>query len=118
MAYKKYYQLVTMSYEGTTIEATCFAQSTQHGFRHGIINVRVYYGDSSLKIYNRIELGLKPFAVNYLNRTWEERRYDSLFFSLFDMLFNRKGWDTKEHHKQILNVIKNGTRIYKDLTEV
>ena len=23
--------------------------------------------------------------------------------------------DSKEHHKQILNVIKNGTRIYKDL---
>ena len=118
MAYKKYYQLVTMSYEGTEIEATCFVQATQHGFRHGIINVRVYYGDSSLNIHNRTELGLKPFAVNYLNRTWEERKYDSLFFSLFDMLFKRKGWDTKEHHKQILNVIKNGTRIYKDLTEV
>ena len=118
MAYKKYYQLVTMNYEGTTIEATCFAQATQHGFRHGLTSIRVYYNDGSSKIYDRTELGLRPFAVNYLNRTWEARKYDSLFFSLFDMLFKRKGWDTKEHDKQILNVIKNGTRIYKDLTEV
>ena len=118
MAYKRYYQLVTISYEGTTIEATCFTQGTQHGFRYGLINVRVYYGDSSFKIYNRIGIGLKPFTVNYLNRTWEARKYDSLFFSLFDMLFKRKGWDSKEHYKQVLNVIENGTRIYKDLTEV
>ena len=115
MAYKRYYQLVTMSYEGTTIEATCFAQATQHGFRHGLTNVRVSYSDGSSKIHDRTELGLRAFAVNYLNRTWEARKYDSLLFSLFDMLFNRKGWDTKEHYKQILNVIKNGTRIYKDL---
>ena len=115
MAYKRYYQLVTMSYEGTTIEATCFAQSTQHGFRHGLTSVCISYSDGSAKIHNRIELGLRPFAVNYLNRTWEERKYDSLLFSLFDMLFNRKGWDSKEHYKQILNVIKNGTRIYNDL---
>lgn len=115
MAYKKYYQLVTMGYEGTEIEATCFTQGTQHGFRHGLTSVRVSYGDSSSRVHNRIELGLRAFAVNYLNRTWEARKYDSLFFSLFDMLFNRKGWDTKEHHKQILNVIKYGTRIYKDL---
>ena len=115
MAYKKYYQLVTMSYEGTEIEACCFVQATQRGFRHGLTSVRISYIDGSSKIHDRIELGLKPFAVNYLNRTWEERKYDSLFFSLFDMLFNRKGWDTKEHYKQILNVIKYGTRIYKDL---
>ena len=113
MAYKRYYQLVTMSYEGTTIEATCFAQATQHGFRHGLTNVRVSYSDGSSKIYDRTELGLRAFAVNYLNRTWEAYKYDSLLFSLFDMLFNRKGWDTKEHYKQILNVIKNGTRIYE-----
>ena len=118
MAYKKYYQLVTMSYEGTEIKACCFTQGTQHGFRHGLINVRISYSDGSSKIYDRTDLGLKPFAVNYLNRTWEARKYDSLLFSLFNMLFNRKGWDSKEHHKQVLNVIKNGTRIYKDLTEV
>ena len=118
MAYKRYYQLVTMSYEGTTIEATCFTQGTQHGFRHGLTSVRVSYSDGSFRIHDRTELGLRAFAVNYLNRTWEARKYDSLLFSLFDMLFNRKGWDTKEHHKQILNVIKNGTRFYKDLTEV
>lgn len=119
MAYKRYYQLVTMSYEDTTIEATCFTQGTQHGFRHGLTSVCISYSDGSSKMHNRTKLGLKPFAVNYLNRTWEERKYDSLFFSLFNMLFNRKGWDTsKEHHKQVLNVIKNGTRIYKDLTEV
>lgn len=118
MAYKRYYQLVTMSYEGTTIEATCFTQGTQHGFRHGLTSIQISYSDNSYKIHNRAELGLKAFAVNYLNRTWEERKYDSLFFSLFDMLFNRKGWDSEEHHKQVLNVIKNGSRIYKDLTEV
>lgn len=118
MAYKRYYQLVTMSYEGTTIEATCFAQALKCGFRHGLTNVRVFYNDGSSKIHDRTELGLRAFAVNYLNRTWEERRYDGLFFSLFDMLFNRKGWDSKEHHKQVINVIKNGSRIYKDLTEV
>ena len=118
MAYKRYYQLVTMSYEGTKIEACCFTQATQYGFRHGIINVRVYYGDSSLKIHNRTELGLRPFTVNYLNRTWEARKYDGLLFSLFDMLFKRKGLDSKEHYEQVLNVIENGTRIYKDLTEV
>ena len=118
MAYKKYYQLVTMSHEGTTIEATCFTQSTQHGFRHGLTSVCISYSDGSSKIYDRTELGLRAFAVNYLNRTWEARKYDSLLFALFDMLLNRKGWDTKEHYKQILNVIKNGTRIYKDLTEV
>ena len=118
MAYKRYYQLVTMSYEGTTIEATCFAQATQHGFRHGLTSVRISYSDGYSKIHNRTELGLRAFAVNYLNRTWEVRKYDSLLFSLFDMLFNRKGWDSKAHHEQVLNVIKNGTRIYKDLTEV
>ena len=117
MAYKRYYQLVTMSYEGTEIEATCFAQSTQHGFRHGLTSVCISYSDGSSKIYDRTELGLRPFAVNYFNRTWEKRRYDSLFFSLFDMLFNRKGWDSKEHHEQVLNVIENGTRIYKDLED-
>ena len=115
MAYKKYYQLVTMGYEGTEIEATCFTQALKYGFRHGLTSVRISYSDGSSKIHDRVELDLKPFAVNYLNRTWEARKYDSLFFSLFDMLFNRKGWDTKEHHKQILNVIKYGTRIYKDL---
>ena len=120
MAYKRYYQLVTMSYEGTTIEATCFTQDTQPGgFRHGLTSIRVFYSDGSSKIHNRTELGLQPFEVHYLNITWEERRkYDSLFFSLFDMLFNRKGWDTKEHHKQVLNVIKNGSRVYKDLQEI
>ena len=106
-----------MSYEGTTIEATCFTQATQHGFRHGLTSVSVSYNDGSSKIHDRIELDLPPFIVNWQNRTWEARKYDSLLFALFDMLFNRKGWDTKEHHKQILNVIKNGTRIYKDLTE-
>lgn len=115
MAYRRYYQLVTMSYEGAEIEATCFTQATQHGFRHGLTSVRISYNDSSYKVHDRIELGLKPFAVNYLNRTWEARKYDSLLFSLFDMLFKRKGWDSKEHHKQVLNVIENGTRIYKDL---
>lgn len=118
MAYKRYYQLVTMSYEGTTIEATCFTQALKYGFRHGLTSVSISYSDGSSKIHNRIELELPPFAVNYLNRTWEERKYDSLFFSLFNMLFNRKGWDSEEHHKQVLNVIKNGNRIYKDLTEV
>ena len=118
MTYKRYYQLVTKSYEGTTIEATLFIHATQHGFRHGLTSVSVSYSDGSSKIHDRTELGLRAFAVNYLNRTWEARKYDSLLFALFDMLFNRKGWDTKEHYKQILNVIKNGTRIYKDLTEV
>ena len=117
MAYKRYYQLVTMSHEGTTIEATCFTQVLKYGFRHGLTSVCISYSDGSSKIYDRTELGLRAFAVNYLNRTWEARKYDSLLFSLFDMLFNRKGWDSKEHYKQILNVIKNGTRIYKDLTE-
>ena len=117
MTYKRYYQLVTMGHDGTTIEATCFTQGTQHGFRHGLTNVRVSYNDGSSKIHDRTELGLRAFAVNYLNRTWEARKYDSLLFSLFDMLFNRKGWDSKEHHKQVLNVIKNGTRIYKDLED-
>ena len=117
MAYKKYYQLVTMSYEGTTIEAMCFTQGTQHGFKHGLTNVRVSYNDGSSKIHDRTELGLRAFAVNYLNRTWEARKYDSLLFSLFDMLFKRKGWDSKEHNKQVLNVIKYGTRIYKDLED-
>ena len=115
MAYKRYYQIVMMSYEGTEIEATCFTQATQHGFRHGLTSVSISYGDGSSKVHNRVELELQPFAVNYLNRTWEERKYDSLFFSLFDMLFKRKGWDTKEHHKQVLDTIKNGSRIYKDL---
>ena len=118
MAYKRYYQLVTMSYEGTEIEATCFTQGTQHGFRHGLTSVRVSYSDGSFKVHDRVEPELPPFVVRYCNRTWEERKYDSLFLSLFNMLFERKGWDTKEHHRQILNVIKNGTRIYKDLTEV
>ena len=116
MAYKKYYQLVTMSHEGTEIKACFFTQGTQHGFRHGLINVRISYGDGSSKVHDRVGLGLKPFAVNYLNRTWEGRKYDSLLFALFDMLFKRKGWDSKEHHEQVLNVIKNGSRIYKDLT--
>ena len=118
MTYKRYYQLVTMSYEGTEIEATCFTQGTKHGFRHGLTSVCISYSDGSSKIYDRTELGLRAFTVNYLNRTWEGRKYGSLLFALFNMLFNRKGWDTKEHYKQILNVIKNGTRIYKDLTEV
>lgn len=117
MAYKRYYQLVTMSYKDTFIEATCFTQGTQHGFRHGLTSIQISYSDGSSRTHNRTELGLKPFTVNYLNRTWEARKYDSLFFSLFDMLFNRKGWDTEEHHKQVLNVIGCGTRIYKDLTE-
>ena len=107
-----------MSYEGTTIEATCFAQALKYGSRHGLTSIRISYNDGSSKIHDRTELGLRPFAINYVNRTWEERKYDSLLFSLFDMLFKRKGWDSKEHHKQVLNVIKNGTRIYKDLTDV
>ena len=115
MAYKRYYQLVSMNYEGTTIETTCFTQALKYGFRHGLTSIRISYSDGSSKIHDRIELELPPFAVNYLNRTWEERKYDGLFLSLFDMLFNRKGWDAKEHHKQVLNVIKNGSRIYKDL---
>lgn len=115
MAYKRYYQLVTMRHEGTIIEATCFTQALKYGFRHGLINVRVYYSDRSSTVHNRIELGLPPFTVNYLNRTWEARKYDGLLFSLFDMLFKRKGWDSEEHHKQVLNVIKNGSRIYDDL---
>ena len=118
MAYKRYYQLVTMSYEGTTIEATCFTQALKYGFRHGLTSVNISYSDGSSKVHNRVELELPPFVVRYCNRTWEERKYDSLFFSLFNMLFNRKGWDSEEHHKQVLNVIKNGSRIYKDLTEV
>lgn len=118
MAYKKYYQLVTMSYEGTTIEAMCFTQALKYGFRHGLTSVCISYSDGSSKIHNRVELELPPFVVGCCNRPWEERKYDSLFFSLFDMLFNRKGWDSAEHHKQVLNVIKNDSRIYKDLTEV
>lgn len=118
MAYKKYYQIVTMSYEGITIEATCFTQGLKYGFRHGLTSVRISYNDGFSKVHDRVGLDLPPFAVRYCNRTWEERKYDSLFFSLFDMLFNRKGWDSEEHHKQVLNVIKNGSRIYKDLTEV
>lgn len=118
MAYKKYYQLVTMSNEGTTIKATCFTQALKYGFRHGLTNIQISYGDGSYKVHNRVELALPPFVVRYSNRTWEDRKYDSLFFSLFHMLFNRKGWDTKEHYKQVLNVIKNGSRIYKDLTEI
>ena len=116
MAYKRYYQLVTMSYGGTTIEATCFTQALKYGFRHGLTNVRIVYGDGSSKIHDRVELELPPFTVRYCNRTWEVRKYDSLFLSLFNMLFNRKGWDTsKEHHEQVLNVIEYGSRIYKDL---
>lgn len=115
MAYKKYYQLVTMSYEGTEIEATCFTQALKHGFRHGLTNICISYGDGYFKEYDRIELDLPPFIVNWCNRTWEVRKYDSLLYSLFDMLFNRKGWDMKEHHKQVLDTIKNGTRIYKDM---
>lgn len=116
MAYKKYYQLVTMKYNGVEIEAVCFTQGKRYGFRHGLDSVRIYYGDGSFKEHDRVELGLHPFAVNWVNRTWEEHKYDSLLYSLFDMLFNRKGWDTsKEHHKQVLDVIKNGTRIYKDI---
>ena len=119
MTNKRYYQLVTMSYEGTEIEATCFTQALKYGFRHGLTSIRIYYSDGSSKIHDRVELGLKPFTVNYLNRTWEARKYNSLFFSLFDMLFKRKGWDaSKEHYKQVLNVIDNGTRIYDDLEEV
>lgn len=118
MAYKRYYQLVTMSYEGTTIKATCFTQALKYGFRHGLTSVFIFYSDGSYKIHNRVALELPPFVVRYYNRTWEARKYDSLFFSLFNMLFNRKGWDTKEHHKQVLNVIENGSRIYEDLTEV
>lgn len=117
MAYKRYYQLVTMSDEGTTIEATCFTQALKYGFRHGLTSVRISYSDGSSKSHDRVELGLPPFVVNWCNRTWKERKYNSLLFSLFDMLFNRKGWDTKEHHKQVLNVIGNGNRIYKDLME-
>lgn len=115
MAYKKYYQLVTMSYEGTEIEATCFTQALKYGFRHGLTSVCISYGDGYFKEHDRIELGLPPFIINWKNRTFETRKYDEVFFALFDMLFNRKGWDTKEHHKQILNAIKNGTRSYKDL---
>lgn len=118
MAYKKYYQLVTMNYKGTNIEATCFTQALKYGFRHGLTSVRISYSDGSFKVHDRVELELPPFVVNWGNRTWEARKYDSLFLSLFDMLFKRKGWDTKEHHKQVLNVIENGSRIYKDLTEV
>lgn len=118
MAYKKYYQLVTMSYEGTEIEAMCFTQGRAGGFRHGVDRVIIKYNDDTMKDYDREALDLPPFTVNWCNRTWEERKYDSLLYSLFDMLFNRKGWDTKEHHKQVLDTIKNGTRVYKDLTEV
>lgn len=118
MAYKKYCQLVTISYEGTEIEATCFTQALKCGFRHGLTIICISYGDGYFKEHNRIELGLPPFTVNWQDRTNEERKYDSLLYSLFDMLFNRKGWDSKEHHKQVLNTIKNGTRIYKDLKEV
>lgn len=116
MAYKKYYQLVTMSYEGTEIEATCFTQALKHGFRHGLDSVTIKYSDGIIKVHDRLGLGLYPFYVNWCNRTWEARKYDSLLFSLFDMLFNRrKGWDSKEHYKQVLDVIKNGTRVYKDI---
>ena len=115
MAYKRYYQLVTMGYEGTKIEATCFTQATRYGFRHGLTSVCISYSDGSSKIHDRIELEWPPFVVKYYNRTWEERKYDSLLFSLFYMLFNRKGWDSKEHYEQVLDVIKNGSRIYKDL---
>lgn len=115
MAYKRYYQLVTMSYEGTTIEATCFTQSTQHGFRHGLTSVHILYSDGSSETHDSTELGLRAFAVNYLNRTWEARKYDRLLYSLFNTLFDRNGWDTKEHHKQVLDTIKSGARTYKDL---
>lgn len=116
MAYKKYYQLVTMEYDGVKIEAVCFTQGRQYGFKHGLDSVTIKYSDGTIKTHDRIELDLHPFTVNWSNRTWEERKYDSLLYSLFDMLFNRKGWDTsKEHHKQVLDVIKNGTRIYKDI---
>ena len=117
MAYKRYCQLVTMNYEGTTIEATCFTQALKYGFRHGLTSVRISYSDGSSKVHDRVELELPPFVVRYCNRTWEVRKYDSLLFSLFYMLFNRKGWDSKEHQKQVLNVIKYGTRIYKDLED-
>lgn len=118
MAYKKYYQLVIIEYNGTKIEACCFTQGLRYGFRHGLDSVTIKYSDGTVKTHDRLELGLHPFYVNWCNRTWEDRKYDSLLFSLFDMLFNRKGWDiSKEHHKQVLEVIKNGTRIYKD-TEV
>lgn len=117
MAYKKYYQLVTISYEGTEIEATCFTQALKCGFRHGLTNICISYGDGYFKEHDRIELGLPPFIVNWQNETHEGRKYDTLFLALFFMLFNRKGWDSKEHYKQVLNTIKNGTRIYKDLED-
>lgn len=117
MAYKKYYQLVIMSYEGTKIKATCFTQALNNGLRHGLTSVRISYSDGNFKEHDRIDLGLPPFTINWINRTIEARKYDELFFALFDMLFNRKGWDSKEHHKQILNTLISGTRIYKD-TEV
>lgn len=117
MAYKKYYQIVTMKYNATVIEAMCFTQALNLGFRHGLVGICISYSDGSFKEHDRIELGLKPFIVNYLNGTWEERKYDNLLYSLFDMLFNRKGWDSKEHHKQVLDTIKNSSRIYKDLED-
>lgn len=115
MAYKKYYQLVTIEFNGTEIEAACFTQGLRYGFRHGLDSVTIKYSDGTIKTHDRIETGLHPFTVKWCNRTLEYRKYDSLLFSLFDMLFNRKGWDSKEHHKQVLDVIKNGTRFYKDI---
>lgn len=116
MAYKKYYQIVTMRYNGTEIEAMCFTQGKQRGVKHGLTSVTIKYSDGTIKTHDRIELDLHPFTVSWCNRALEERKYDNLLYSLFDTLFNRKGWDTsKEHHKQVLDVIKNGTRIYKDI---
>lgn len=105
-----------MEFNGTEIEAVCFTQGRQYGFRHGLNSVTIKYNDGTIKTHDRIAIGLYPFTVNWVNRTWECRKYDSLLFSLFDMLFNRKEWDSKEHYKQVLDVIKNGTRVYKDIS--
>lgn len=115
MAYKRYRQLVIMKYHGTMIVGCCFTQGRTGGFMHGVDRVIIKYNDDTIKDYDREALDLPSFTINWNNRTFEKRKYDELFFALFDMLFNRKGWDSKEHHRQVLDTIKNGTRTYRRL---
>lgn len=117
MAYKKYYQLVTIKYDDTTIKAVCFTQSRTCGVKHGLDKVTINYDDGVTREHDRKALGLPPFTINWCGKVQEVRKYDNLLFSVLSMLFNRMWWDTKEHYKQLMNTIENGTRTYKDMED-